>query len=123
MLVAEDDPVNQRVIELMLQRLGLEFEMARTGHEAVSKALDQPWDVILMDCQMPEMDGYAATREIRRQSPRHVPIIAITANAMASDRTACIATGMDDFLSKPIRTEDLHSTLRRWLGQAAVKAP
>lgn len=66
-LVAEDDPVNQRVIELMLQRLGLEFEMARTGHEAVSKALDQPWDVILMDCQMPEMDGYAATREIRRQ--------------------------------------------------------
>lgn len=122
-LVAEDDPVNQRVIELMLQRLGLEFEIAKTGQEAVQKALNEQWDAILMDCQMPEMDGYAATREIRRTARTHVPIIALTANAMASDRATCIAAGMDDFLSKPLRTEDLHACLQRWLKQPEVKAP
>jgi CheY-like chemotaxis protein len=123
-LLAEDDPVNQRVALEMLCILGYDAVLATNGHE-VLRALDrQPYDLVLMDCHMPEMDGFAATETIRRGEdavakagillPR-LPIIAFTANAMHGDRERCLAAGMDDYLTKPFRMEALVETLSRWL--------
>ncbi len=120
-LVAEDDPVNQRVVQLMLERIGLEYVLVENGREAVSTAARGEIDLVLMDCQMPEMDGFEATRRIRALSgSRHVPIIALTANVMTEDRLACTAAGMDDFVAKPIRQEELRATLARWLQRPAA---
>ncbi|MCC6415073.1 MAG: response regulator [Opitutaceae bacterium] len=106
---------------MMLTRLGLDHELVSTGTEAVRRGLDEPWAAILMDCHMPSMDGYDATRELRRQlQGRRLPIIAITANAMSADREACLAAGMDDFLAKPVRLDDLQHCLRRWLPTHSV---
>lgn len=120
-LVVEDDRVNQRVIELLLAKLGLNCVIVADGESAVEIATLEHWDAILMDCQMPGMDGLEATRQIRRRlNGRPLPIVALTANAMMGDRDACVAAGMDDFLAKPVRQEELRLCLERWL---TIEAP
>jgi signal transduction histidine kinase/ActR/RegA family two-component response regulator len=115
-LVAEDDRINQRVIALMLKRLGVTFGTADDGVKATEMAVSGAWDVVLMDMQMPEVDGLEAARRIRAvHDSRALPIIALTANVMASDRAACAEAGMNDFLTKPIRQEELRLCLERWL--------
>ena len=115
-LVAEDNPVNQKLIRHMLEKLSCRVDMAADGRAALALAKEQQYDVIFMDCSMPEMDGYEATAELRRQQQgaRRVPIIALTANAMGEDRAKCLEAGMDDYLSKPVRIEDVLEALRRW---------
>ncbi len=112
-LAAEDNPVNQQILRAFLQKLGCQVQMAANGHQALDLWQSQPFDLILMDCQMPELDGLEATREIRRreQPDQHIPIIALTANAMSGDREICLAAGMDDYLSKPLSLAQLDSTL------------
>jgi CheY-like chemotaxis protein/HPt (histidine-containing phosphotransfer) domain-containing protein len=117
-LLAEDNLINQQVALAMLTSLGLQTEIANNGQEAVAMASNQRYDIILMDCQMPVMDGYQATAEIRQQAPaanRRLPIVALTANAMEGDRTQCLAAGMDDYLAKPYTREQLLQVLSRWL--------
>jgi CheY-like chemotaxis protein/anti-sigma regulatory factor (Ser/Thr protein kinase) len=116
-LVAEDNTVNQRVAVRQLQKLGFSADVAGDGLEAVEAIERIPYDLVLMDCQMPELDGFAATAEIRRREKhgRHVPIVAMTANALEGDRERCIAAGMDDYLPKPVREAELESVMRRWL--------
>jgi PAS domain S-box-containing protein len=118
-LVAEDNVVNQKVAVRMLERLGLRADMAANGREAVALFRMAPYDVILMDCQMPEMDGFEAAREIRRlENPeQHVVIVAMTAEARTGTREQCLAQGMDDYISKPVKLEDLYETLRRWVAE------
>ena len=115
-LLAEDNVVNQKVAVRMLERLGLRADVAANGLEAVEMFRMAPYQIVFMDCQMPEMDGYAATREIRRLEvgPPHATIIAMTAEALAGARERCLASGMDDHIPKPVRLEDLFETLRRW---------
>ena len=115
-LVAEDNVVNQKVAIRMLERLGLRADVAANGRETVRMFELLPYDLIFMDCQMPEMDGYEATRKIRhREEPgRHVAIIAMTADAMAGCREQCIEAGMDDFIVKPVAMEGLFEVLQRW---------
>jgi signal transduction histidine kinase/ActR/RegA family two-component response regulator len=123
LLVVEDDRVNQRVIELLLNKLGLDSVIVADGAAAVEVATFERWDAILMDCQMPGMDGFEATRQIRaRLKGRPLPIIALTANAMAGDREACLSAGMDDFIAKPIRQEELRACLERWLPTAPAES-
>jgi two-component system sensor histidine kinase/response regulator len=116
-LVAEDNTVNQRLVKRMLENLGAFVEVVADGREAVTCALRNDYDVVLMDCFMPEMDGYEATAEIRKQQAerglRRVPIVALTANALPADRDKCLAAGMDDYLSKPVRKEDIQAALAR----------
>ena len=146
-LIADDHQVNQQLAVLMIERLGFRTDVAGNGQEVLEALSRIPYDLILMDCQMPDMDGYQTTREIRRReaecidrqevgSPEgertphpdlsspmgfhspgtpHVPIIAVTANAMQGDRDKCLQAGMDDYLSKPIRPEDLARVLAKWL--------
>ncbi len=115
-LVVEDNPVNQRVIEMMLRRAGLEVALADNGADGAARALAEPWSLVLMDVRMPGIDGMEATRRIRAGlAGRPLPIVALTANAMAEDRAACQAAGMDDFLAKPVRQPELHACLDRWL--------
>lgn len=116
-LLAEDNPANQRMAALMLLRLGCRVDLASDGLEAVKAAKGFPYDLIVMDCQMPELDGLEATREIRALGGRMqgVPILALTANAFRTDRDACLAAGMNDFLSKPVTPEALRQILVRWL--------
>ncbi|MEX2299284.1 MAG: PAS domain S-box protein [Bryobacterales bacterium] len=115
-LVAEDNVVNQKVAVRMLQRLGCEAEVAVNGREAVAALESVSFDLILMDCQMPEMDGYQAATEIRRREsgPDRLPIIALTAHAVQGSREKCLEAGMDDYLSKPINPRALSQMLRRW---------
>ncbi len=116
LLVIEDDRINQRVIEMLLEKLGLNCVIISSGEEGVAAASNEPWAAVLMDCQMPGMDGFEATRRIRQNLVgRPLPIIALTANAMAEDRAACLAAGMDDFLAKPVRQDELQLCLERWL--------
>lgn len=117
-LVVEDNEVNQMVAVRILDKLGYRTDVAANGLEAVDAHASRTFDAILMDCQMPEMDGYEATGAIRRAEAvtgKHTPIIAMTANAMQGDREKCLAAGMDDYISKPIRREDLVATLRRFI--------
>ena len=110
-LLAEDNHVNQRVALRMLDRMGYRAEVAANGKE-VLEALDrQPFDVILMDVQMPEMDGYEATRRVRERPGEQPIILAMTANALQGDREECLAVGMDDYLPKPLRPADLGDKL------------
>ena len=108
--------VARRVAALQLEKLGCHVEVASNGIEAVEMATRLHFDVNFLDCQMPEMDGYEATAEIRRREAggRHVPIVAMTAHAMAGDRDRCLVAGMDDYLAKPVRLPDLKAALRRW---------
>jgi len=123
-LLAEDNVFNQKVAQMTLGRFGCRVDTVANGAEAVRMAQDFLYDVILMDCQMPEMDGYAATGLIRQvEGPAAaVPIIAMTAHAMPGDRERCLAAGMDDYLSKPVRAEDLRDTLLRWAGSRRLPA-
>ena len=118
-LVVEDDPVNQRVVGMMLQRLGLEYHIVADGHNALSIVESSEWDLVLMDLQLPGLDGMETTRRARLLlGDRSLPIVALTANARAEDRAACLMAGMDDFLAKPVRTEALRECLSRWLKTA-----
>ena len=123
-LVAEDNLVNQRVAAAMLAKLGQEVEVAQHGREAVERWRAGRFDIVLMDCQMPEMDGFAATRAIRgEEAPGcHVPIVAMTAFAMKGDRERCLAAGMDDYIAKPMPLALLAEVLARWIGGATEAA-
>jgi two-component system, sensor histidine kinase and response regulator len=115
-LVVEDNPVNQKVTTLMLARLGYSAEIAPNGREALRAISARRYDAVLMDCQMPEMDGYQATQEIRRcEAHARLPIIAMTAGAMHGHREHCLAAGMDDYLAKPFQPAALADVLDRWL--------
>ena len=117
-LVAEDNAINQRLALAQLRKLGYKADVVANGHDAVEAVTSGIYSLVLMDCQMPEMDGFTATRAIRaleEHTDHHVPIVAMTANAMDGDREACIAAGMDDYLSKPVRIDDLGRMLERWL--------
>ncbi len=119
-LVAEDNPVNQLMAVEMLKRLGFRVDVVGNGEEAVQAVQHLPYDVVLMDCEMPVMSGLEATRLIRTQESvdRRVPVIALTASALKGDREKCLEAGMDDFLSKPMRLSDLRKKLEVWLGKA-----
>ena len=139
-LVAEDNVVNQKVVVRVLEKLGYRVDLVANGLEALDALARIPYAAVVMDCQMPEMDGFAATREIRRReamgkgpeankgeegsfllphASRHVPIIAMTANAMQEDRDRCLAAGMDDYLSKPVQPKLLAEVLARWISAPA----
>ena len=123
-LVVEDNSINRRVAGEMLTRLGYQVEYAFNGSEALDRCRETEFDLILMDCHMPVMDGYEATRRIRGldSMTRYVPIVALTAGATASDRQRALAAGMDDYLPKPVRREELGALLERWLvGQQGPK--
>jgi two-component system, sensor histidine kinase and response regulator len=124
-LVAEDNIVNQRLLGVMLGKLGHSLDLASKGLEAVQMARTRRYDAILMDVQMPEMDGFEAASHIRQDEARcgapHVPVIAVTARAMPGDRDKCLAAGMDAYLSKPFRLQELASVLER-VGQGSGHA-
>ena len=115
-LVAEDNIVNQTIVRKLLEEAGCLVDVASNGSHAVAQWEDGHYDLILMDCQMPEVDGFEATREIRRRelAGERVPIVAITANVLDKDRTHCFAAGMDDFLSKPLRLGQLQDAVAKW---------
>ncbi|MHC4379822.1 MAG: hybrid sensor histidine kinase/response regulator [Planctomycetota bacterium] len=116
-LLAEDNSVNRKLAERILTTAGMEVDWAGDGNQALHMATERDYDLILMDCQMPEMDGYEATRRIRALGGHGitVPIIALTANAMVGDRKKCIDAGMDDYVSKPLKRESFLEVLRHWL--------
>ena len=117
-LVAEDNTTNQRLALVQLKRLGIAADVVNNGREAVKAVERHNYELVLMDCQMPEMDGFEATRAIRRvqhRSGKHVIIIAMTANAMEGNRDTCIAMGMDDYISKPVQFDKLAELLAQWL--------
>jgi len=121
-LVAEDNIVNQKVAQLTLERLGYSVRVVSNGVEALAALEREPFDVILMDCQMPEMDGFETTAEIRKREAgtAHHPIIAMTASAMQGDRERCFVVGMDDYISKPVQPAALDHVLQRWLERRDV---
>jgi CheY-like chemotaxis protein len=126
-LLAEDNIVNQKVAGKLLEKLGFRVDMAANGKEALEMWEKLPYDLILMDCQMPEMDGLEATQAIREREAEgkrsHIPIVAMTASAMQGDRELCLAAGMDDYLSKPVKSTDLQSVLNHWVrGVPALEA-
>jgi CheY-like chemotaxis protein len=123
-LVAEDNPFNQKVAQYILEKQGLRVDLAANGNEAVQMMANFVYDLVFMDCQMPEMDGYEATGIIRRLGgpAARTPIIAMTAHAMPGDRERCTAAGMDDYLSKPVRAELVTEMLHRWVLGAGAPA-
>lgn len=121
-LLVEDNPINRLIAGELLERLGVQFESAEDGREALDKLATQSFELVLMDCLMPRLDGFAATRLWREQErtsgrPR-IPIVAVSANATADDRARCIASGMDDFIAKPIQLQGLGSVVARFLRAA-----
>ncbi|HEY9786609.1 MAG TPA: response regulator [Candidatus Obscuribacterales bacterium] len=121
-LVAEDHPVNQKVAKLQLQQLGYDAVIVANGKEAAEESSRNTYAAILMDCQMPVMDGFEATNQIRQGEAltgAHVPIIGLTAQAMTGDRERCLSAGMDDYLSKPVSLETLRETLKKWIDPGA----
>ncbi len=129
-LIVEDTVISQTLAMMQLKTLGYQADCANHGQEALEMLAQKKYSLILMDCQMPVLDGYAATREIRRLEadgfyldrfslgsfPDHIIIVALTASLMSEDREVCIAAGMDDYLSKPVFKEPLAKMLSRWLG-------
>ncbi|MGZ8229201.1 MAG: ATP-binding protein [Burkholderiales bacterium] len=135
-LLVEDNKVNQEVGKAMLRRLGFEVDVSPDGKAGVDSAFTRRYDIVLMDCQMPEMDGYEATAAIRARERQEaaapeqsapgatrIPIIALTANAMDGDRERCLAAGMDDYLAKPFRKEQLEAIIERWLTKDESETP
>jgi len=118
-LVAEDNPVNQKVAQALLRKMGFSSDVVANGMEAVSALQTIPYDLVLMDCQMPEMDGYEATILIRGNGSKAlnpcIPIIAMTAFSMQGDREKCMQAGMNDFIAKPVQKRELEKRLARWL--------
>ena len=114
-LMAEDNAINQRVGKLILQRAGYTIDLVADGNEALEAHRANPYDVILMDCQMPTMDGFEASRQIRQLEQRQPVIIAVTANALVGERERCLKAGMDDYLSKPFQAEQLVAVVRKWV--------
>jgi signal transduction histidine kinase/CheY-like chemotaxis protein len=121
-LLVEDNPVNRQVAQRLLMLMGLSYGGAFNGKEALDQLDKDAYDVVLMDCQMPIMDGYTAVRILRQNeetSGKHLPVIAMTANAMAGDREKCLRAGMDDYMSKPLNRALMEQTLRKWLPPGA----
>ncbi len=120
-LLVEDNPINQMVARKMLEKIGVETELAGNGQEALDLLNEHNFDAVLMDCQMPVLDGFNATRQLREreqeQQRKPLPVIAMTANVMEGDRERCLEAGMNDYIGKPFTNEGLHSTLQRWLQQ------
>lgn len=118
-LLAEDNESNQIVARTHLERLGLQVVVVNDGQQAIDLLAREPFDLVLMDCQMPVVDGFSACAELRRREARddlpHLPVVALTANAMRDDRARCLAAGMDDYLAKPYRGEEILTVLERWL--------
>jgi two-component system, sensor histidine kinase and response regulator len=116
-LVAEDNIVNQKVAKRMLEKIGCITDVVADGLEAVQALSNAPYNLVLMDCQMPEMDGFEATRQIRlrEENGKHTIIVAMTANALQGDKERCLESGMDDYISKPVRHTDLLEMIRRWM--------
>lgn len=119
LLLVEDNLINQKVATLMLKHMGYHADIANNGSEAVALLDCNSYDLVLMDCLMPEMDGLEATRVIRSRGDfgATVPIIAMTANAFAEDRQACLAAGMSDYIAKPVREAELSAKLKHWLAR------
>jgi two-component system, sensor histidine kinase and response regulator len=114
-LMAEDNQINQRVGKLILQRAGFDIDLVGDGREALEAHKAQPYDLILMDCQMPTMDGFEASRQIRSLDYHQPVIIAVTANALVGEREKCLDAGMDDYLSKPFQAEQLVAVVKKWM--------
>ena len=128
LLLVEDNPVNLMVAQRLLQVIGMDCETACNGQVALEKLQATNYDMVLMDCQMPVLDGYAATRRWREHeqasgAPQRLPIIAMTANAMAGDRQKCLDAGMDDYLAKPVTRGELERCINRWRGVRMPVAP
>jgi CheY-like chemotaxis protein len=125
-LIADDNTVNQKVAQLHLAKIGVRADLVANGTEALNALRRIRYDLVLMDCQMPELDGYDATRAIRRGDAGNpnVPVIAMTANAMQGDRERCLEAGMEDYIAKPVRQKELLAVLERWLpGSTRPEAP
>src|ERR1700761_9058295 len=117
-LMAEDNMINQKVGKLILQRAGFSIDLVADGNEALEAHRANPYDMILMDCQMPMMDGFEASRQIRSLKQHRQPvIIAVTANALVGERERCLKAGMDDYLSKPFQAEQLVAVVKKWIVQ------
>lgn len=126
-LVVDDNTANQYVARVVLEKFGHKAHIVDNGHDAITAAAQGQYDLILMDCRMPICDGYEATEAIRRMqamSGRHCPIIGVTACAMEGDRERCFASGMDDYVTKPVSLEVFRDVLERWLpqGQKAMSS-
>jgi CheY-like chemotaxis protein/HPt (histidine-containing phosphotransfer) domain-containing protein len=123
-LVVDDNPVNQRVAQRLLEKMAIDVTLASNGAEALERIAETRFDAVLMDCQMPVMDGFEATRQIRdaerRRGAAHLPVIALTANVMSEDRANCLAAGMDEHLGKPLEPDHLSECLGRYLTAASV---
>ena len=119
-LMAEDNVINQRVGKLILQRAGFDIDLVSDGYGAVEAHRSKAYDIILMDCQMPMMDGFEASKLIRQLRQDQPVIIAVTANALIGEREKCLEAGMDDYLSKPFQADQLVSLVRKWV---AVRRP
>ena len=113
-LIAEDNAINQRVGQLLLQQAGFDIDVVADGHEALEAHQATPYDLILMDCQMPIMDGFESSRQIRKLTLPQPAIIAVTANALVGERERCLNAGMDDYLSKPFQAEQLVGVVKKW---------
>ena len=122
LLIAEDHPINRKMIMKMVGTLGYEADVVANGAEALEAFSKEQYNLILMDCQMPKLDGYQATVEIRKREgdKRHTPIVALTANVLHGDREKCLASGMDDYISKPIEKDELAMVLNKWITQNAT---
>ena len=115
-LLVEDNPINQMVARKMLEKIGLESSLAGDGQQALDMLAENTFDAVLMDCQMPVMDGFQAAQRIREEEALNdLPVIAMTANVMEGDREKCLAAGMNDYIGKPVVEADLKKTLARWL--------
>ncbi|GJM21772.1 MAG: hypothetical protein DHS20C15_16870 [Planctomycetota bacterium] len=116
-LIVEDNKVNQLVARRMVERLGYQTHVVDNGKLALDALSDNAYALVLMDCQMPVMDGYEATMEIRRREPpnQHLPIVALTAHVLDNNREQCLGVGMDDFVAKPVTNTQLKDVLDRWM--------